>query len=77
MYHTKINLLHKHKRSKGAIFESIQKKSMDKATIIELINFILESLRLINKRYIESFLINLHIVNLSSSTLIHNLIQVR
>lgn len=26
MYHTKIELLHKHKRSKGAIFESIQKE---------------------------------------------------
>jgi predicted nucleotidyltransferase len=26
MYHTKIDLLHKHKRSKGAIFESIQKE---------------------------------------------------
>ncbi|MFA5215883.1 nucleotidyltransferase family protein [Sulfuricurvum sp.] len=26
LYHTKIDLLHKHKRSKGAIFESIQKE---------------------------------------------------
>lgn len=26
MYHTKIDLLYKHKRSKGAIFESIQKE---------------------------------------------------
>lgn len=26
MYHTKVDLIHKHKRSKGAIFESIQKQ---------------------------------------------------